>query len=165
MRVLYYSRTRRTDLEARAPIRYVDFETLLRESDFVSIHVSLSAETRHLFSTPQFKAMKRTAFLINAARGPIVDQRALYEACRDGEIAGAGLDVTDPEPIPMDDPLLTLPNVVVVPHIGSATLATRTRMGTLAAENIAAVLIGRRPPTPLNPEVLEAALRAPGAAG
>ena len=165
MRVLYYSRTRRTDLEARAPIRYVDFETLLRESDFVSIHVSLSAETRHLFSTPQFKAMKRTAFLINAARGPIVDQRALYEACRDGEIAGAGLDVTDPEPIPMDDPLLTLPNVVIVPHIGSATLATRTRMGTLAAENIAAVLTGRRPPTPLNPEVLEAALRAPGAAG
>ena len=164
MRVLYYSRTRRTDLEARAPIQYVDFEALLRESDFVSIHVSLSAETRHLFSTPQFRAMKRSAILVNAARGPIVDQAALYEACKDGQIAGAGLDVTDPEPIPPDDPLLSLPNVVVLPHIGSATLATRTRMGTMAAENIAAVLTGRRPPSPLNPEVLEAALKAPGAA-
>jgi glyoxylate reductase len=98
--------------------------------------------------------MKRTAFLINAARGPIVDQRALYEALRDGLIAGAALDVTDPEPIPMDDPLLTLDNCLILPHIGSASVATRTRMATLAAENIAAFLTGYRPPTPVNPEVL-----------
>jgi glyoxylate reductase len=108
--------------------------------------------------------MKPTAVLINTARGAVVDQQALYEACKNGQIAGAGLDVTDPEPIPLDDPLLTLPNVVVLPHIGSASLATRTRMGAMAAENIAAVLTGRQPPSPLNPEVLEAALQAPGAA-
>lgn len=154
MTVLYHSRTRKLDLEAQAPIRYVPLDVLLGESDFVSIHCTLTAETRHLFSTAQFAAMKRTAFLVNAARGPIVDQAALYAACRDGVIAGAGLDVTDPEPMPMDDPLLTLPNVTVVPHVGSATRATRARMGTLAAANIAAVLTGSEPPTPLNPEVL-----------
>lgn len=99
--------------------------------------------------------MKRTACLINAARGPIVDQRALHLALRDGLIAGAALDVTDPEPLPQDDPLLTLENCFVVPHIGSASIATRTRMATLAAENIAAFLSGQRPPTPVNPEVLE----------
>jgi glyoxylate reductase len=154
MRVLYYSRTRRTDLEAQAPIQYVDFSTLLRESDFVSVHVALNAETRHLFSTPQFAQMKRTAYLVNAARGPIVDQLALFEACRDGTIAGAALDVTDPEPIAADDPILSLPNVLVVPHVGSATLATRTRMAVLAARNVAAVLTGQTPPTPLNPEAL-----------
>ncbi len=155
MRVLYYDVNRRPDLEAQAPIEYVDFATLLREGDFVSVHVDLNPSTRHLFSTQQFKLMKRTAYLVNAARGPIVDPRALYEACRSGEIAGAGLDVTEPEPIPPDDPLLTLPNVLVLPHIGSASHDTRRKMGTLAAENIAAVLAGRRPPTPLNPEVLE----------
>ena len=94
--------------------------------------------------------MKRTAFLINAARGPIVDQRALYEALRDGVIAGAALDATDPEPIPRDDPLLTLENCLIVPHVGSASIATRIRMATLAAENIAEFLSGRRPPTPAN---------------
>jgi glyoxylate reductase len=154
MRVLYYSRTRRTDLEARAPIEFVDFETLLRQSDFVSVNVALTAETRDMFSTWQFQLMQPSAILINSARGPIVDQHALYVACRDGVIAGAGIDVTDPEPIPLDDPLLTLPNVVVLPHIASATALTRLKMGQLAAENIAAVLAGREPPTPINPEVL-----------
>ena len=98
--------------------------------------------------------MKPTAFLVNAARGPIVDARALYEALRNKVIAGAALDVTDPEPLPADDPLLTLDNCLVVPHVGSASIATRTRMATLAAENIAAFLSGQRPPTPVNPEVL-----------
>jgi glyoxylate reductase len=98
--------------------------------------------------------MKPTAFLINGARGPIVDQRALYEALRDGLIAGVALDVTDPEPIPQDDPLLSLENCLILPHIGSASIATRTRMATLAAENIVAFLSGNRPPTPVNPEVL-----------
>lgn len=155
MRILYTNRGRNAEAEERFGCARVDLPTLLRESDFVVILVPLSSETRHLFSTPQFELMKRSAFLINAARGPIVDQRALYEALRNGVIAGAGLDVTDPEPIPHDDPLLTLENCLIVPHVGSASIATRTRMATLAAENIAAFLAGRRPPTPVNAEVLE----------
>jgi glyoxylate reductase len=98
--------------------------------------------------------MKKSAYLINIARGAVVDQQALYEACRTGDIAGAALDVTDPEPLPTSSPLLTLSNVLVVPHVGSATIATRIRMGTLASENIVAVLAGTRPPTPVNPEIL-----------
>jgi glyoxylate reductase len=103
-----------------------------------------------MFSTPQFEAMKRTAYLINVARGGLVDQAALYAACRDGIIAGAALDVTDPEPMRETDELLKLPNVIVVPHIGSSTIATRIRMGTLASENVVAVLSNRHPPTPVN---------------
>lgn len=154
MRVLYSNRGRNAEAEERLGCTRVDLPTLLCESDFVVVLVPLSAETRHLLSTPQFQLMKRTAFLINAARGPIVDSRALYEALRDGVIAGAALDVTDPEPIPHDDPLLTLENCLIVPHVGSASVATRTRMATLAAENIAAFLSGRRPLTPVNVEVL-----------
>jgi glyoxylate reductase len=154
MRVLYCSRRPHPELEARAPVTRVDLESLLRESDFVSIHVALTPETHHMFSTAQFKAMKKSAYLINIARGAVVDQQALYEACRTGDIAGAALDVTDPEPLPTSSPLLTLSNVLVVPHVGSATIATRIRMGTLASENIVAVLAGTRPPTPVNPEIL-----------
>jgi glyoxylate reductase len=155
MRVVYVSTRPHPELEALAPVTRVDLDTLLRESDFVSIHVALTPHTRHLFSTVQFNAMKKTAYLINVARGAVVDQQALFEACRDGAIAGAAIDVTDPEPMRANDPLLTLPNVVVVPHIGSSTIGTRIRMGTLASENIVAVLTGARPPTPVNPEVLD----------
>lgn len=155
MRVLYYDTIRRPELEQRFGYGYVDLETLLRESDFVTIHVDLNESTRKMIDATRLAMMKPTAYLINAARGPIVDSRALYEALRDGKIAGAALDVTDPEPIPMDDPLLTLPNVIICPHIASASVTTRTRMATLAAENILAVLQGKRPPTPLNPEVLD----------
>jgi len=155
MRILYTSRTRKREAEETLGCIPVDLTTLLHESDFVTVHVPLTSETRHLLSTPQFKLMKRTAFLINVARGPIVDQQALYAALRDGLIAGAALDVTDPEPIPLADPLLSLNNCLILPHIGSASIATRTRMATLAAENIVAFLAGRRPPTPVNPEVLE----------
>lgn len=155
MRVLYTNRGRNPEAEEQFGCTRVDLLTLLRESDFVVVLAPLSSETRHLFSTPQFTLMKRSAFLINAARGPIVDQRALYEALRDRMIAGAALDVTDPEPIPPDDPLLSLNNCLIVPHVGSASIATRTRMATLAAENIAAFLSGHRPPTPVNAEVLE----------
>src|SRR5213594_4162587 len=155
MRILYTSHTRKREEEDTLGCIPVDLATLLRESDFVTVHVPLTSETRHLLSTPQFKQMKRTAFLINVARGPIVDQQGLYAALRDGLIAGAALDVTDPEPIPLDDPLLSLNNCLILPHIGSASIATRTRMATLAAENIVAFLAGRRPPTPVNPEVLE----------
>jgi phosphoglycerate dehydrogenase-like enzyme len=155
MRILYTSRTRKREAEETLRCIPVDLPTLLRESDFVSVHVPLTPETHHLLSTPQFRLMKRTAYLINVARGPIVDQRALYVALRDGLIAGAALDVTDPEPIPPNDPLLSLKNCLIIPHIGSASLATRTRMAVLAAGNIVAFLEGRRSPTPVNPEVLE----------
>jgi len=150
MRVLYYSAHRHPELEAQAPVSFVDLEALLRESDFVTLHAAFTPATRHMLSTAQFKLMKKTAYLINVARGGLIDQRAVYEACRDSEIAGAALDVTDPEPMPRDDPLLTLPNVIVVPHIGSATVATRIRMGTLASDNIVAVLKGATPPTAVN---------------
>ncbi len=150
MRVLYSSAHRHPELEAQAPLAYVDLETLLRQSDFVSIHAALTPATRHMFSTDQFKLMKRSAYLINVARGGLVDQHAVLAACRDGDIAGAALDVTDPEPIAVDDALLTLSNVIVVPHIGSATIATRIRMGALASDNIVAVLSGTTPPTPVN---------------
>ncbi len=154
MRVLYHNRARNKEAEEQLGCTWVDVDTLLSESDFVVVLVPLGPQTRQLISTPQLKNMKPTAFLVNAARGPIVDPHALYAALRDKVIAGAALDVTDPEPLPADDPLLTLDNCLVVPHVGSASIATRTRMATLAAENIAAFLSGRRPPTPVNPEVL-----------
>jgi glyoxylate reductase len=150
MRVLYYSAHRHPEREAEAPVAFVERETLLEQSDFVSLHAALTPATRHMLSAPQFKMMKSSAYLINVARGGLVDQDAVYAACRDGEIAGAALDVTDPEPMTPDHPLLKLPNVVVVPHIGSATIATRIRMGTLASENVVAVLHGTPPPTPVN---------------
>jgi glyoxylate reductase len=150
MRVLYYSRTRREDLEREHRYEYASLDSLLTESDYVSIHLALNDSTRHLFGAKQFKKMKPTGILINTGRGPLVDQHALYVALRDGEIAAAALDVTDPEPIPMDDPLLTLDNCIITPHVGSASFATRTRMATLAAENIAAVLSGKPPITPVN---------------
>ena len=154
MRVLYHNRSQNKDAEEQLGCTRVDMDTLLSESDFVVVLVPLGPQTRQLISTPQLEKMKPTAFLVNAARGPIVDAPALYEALRDNVIAGAALDVTDPEPLPADDPLLTLDNCLVVPHVGSASIATRTRMATLAAENIAAFLSGRRPPTPVNPQVL-----------
>lgn len=156
MRVLYVSKRPHPE---RSGVTFVDLPTLLRESDFVTIHVALTPETRGMFSAPQFALMKKSAYLINVARGAVVDQQALYEACRSGQIAGAALDVTDPEPMLASDPLLGLPNVTVVPHIGSSTVATRVRMGTLASENIAAVLAGSPPPTPVNPQVFDS-LRA-----
>ena len=155
MRVLYTSRSRRREAEEKLGCVPVDLPTLLRESDFLTVLVPLTPDTRRMLSTAQFALMKPTAFLVNAARGAIVDQRALYAALRDGLIAGAALDVTDPEPIPRDDPLLSLENCLILPHIGSASIATRTRMATLAAENLAAFLSGNRPPTPVNPQVLE----------
>lgn len=150
MRVIYSNRTRREDLEQSEGYEYAPLDSLLPSSDFVSLHVALSPETRHIIGAEQLKRMKPSAFLINTGRGGLVDQRALYEALRNGEIRGAALDVTDPEPIPMDDPLLTLDNCIITPHVGSASFATRTRMATLAAENIVAVLTGKPAPTPVN---------------
>lgn len=155
MRVIYNDVVRREDLEQELGLEYADFETVLKESDFVSLHVPYMPATHHLISTDQFASMKESAILINTARGAIVDPQALYTALKSGEIWAAGLDVTEPEPIPMDDPLLTLDNCLIAPHIASASFNTRNDMSELAANNILAALSGKRPPTILNPEVLE----------
>lgn len=155
MRILYYDVVRRQDLEKELGIEFTDLENLLRNADFVSIHTPLIPETRQLMNRERFRLMKPTAILINTARGPVVDTQALYEALRDGVIAGAGLDVTDPEPLPPDHPLLTLDNFLVVPHIASASVATRAQMAVMAAQNLIAGLKGEKPPYCVNPEVLE----------
>jgi glyoxylate reductase len=155
MKILYYSRHRQEALEKELGVEYVSFDELLRRSDFISIHVPLTAETRHLFNAEAFAKMKPTAVLVNTARGPIVDEAALYAALKTGRIAAAGLDVMDPEPPSPDNPLLTLNNVILLPHIGSASIATRTRMATMAAENAAAALRGELPPNLVNPEAWE----------
>jgi glyoxylate reductase len=122
---------------------------LLAGADFVSIHCPLTPETRHLIDADALRAMKPTAILINTARGPIVDQKALLEALLNGTIGGAALDVTDPEPPPPDDPLLSAPNLIIVPHIGSATHSAREQMATLAVDNLLAALDGRPMPHPV----------------
>jgi len=153
MRILYYDIVRRQELEEEMGVEYTDMDTLLRESDFVTLHTILSPETHHLIGERELRLMKRTAILINTARGPIVDPKALYQALKEGWIAYAALDVTEPEPIPLDDPLLTLDNLVIAPHIASASHATRTRMATMAAANLIAGLRGERLPNCVNPEV------------
>jgi glyoxylate reductase len=124
--------------------------TLLNRSDFVSLHCPLTPATHHLIDAAALGAMKPSAILINTARGPIVDQAALIEALHNGEIAGAALDVTDPEPPPPDDPLLSAPNLIVAPHIGSATHTAREAMATLAVDNLLAALDGRSMPHPVH---------------
>lgn len=133
-----------------------DLATLLRESDFVSLHTPLIPETRHLINARSLRTMKKTAYLVNAARGPVVDEAALVQALREGWIAGAGIDVFEEEPT-VHPGLIGLPNVVLAPHIASASFETRLKMATLAVENCLAVLEGRTPPTPVNPEVLNRA--------
>jgi glyoxylate reductase len=134
---------------------YVEFDTLLESSDFVTLHCLLNDETRGLIGKAELARMKPSAVLINTSRGPVVDQAALVEALQKGEIAAAGLDVTDPEPMPADHPLLSLPNVVILPHIGSASVATRTKMAQMAADNLIAGLRGERLPNCANPEVYD----------
>jgi glyoxylate reductase len=135
--------------------RFVPFEELLAESDGISLHVNLTDETRHLIDAAALARMKRTAILINTSRGPVVDSMALFDALRDGLIFGAALDVTDPEPLPADHPLLTLDNCLVVPHIASASRATRGKMAEMAAANLLAGLRGQRLPNCVNPEVYD----------
>ncbi|HZQ08031.1 MAG TPA: D-glycerate dehydrogenase [Anaerolineae bacterium] len=159
MRVLYYDQYRREDLEQSMGVTFVDMDTLLRESDFVSIHTDLNASTRHLFNANAFSKMKTTAILINSARGPIVDPNALYDALSAGKIRAAALDVTEPEPINMDSPLVHMPNCLIVPHIASASIATRGKMAEIAAKNLIAGVNGERLVTPVNPEVYEKGIR------
>ena len=142
MRVLYHRRHDSPVAESLGAVQ-VDFETLLRESDFVSLHVPLTEQTYHLLDARAFRLMKKSAILINTARGGVVDPDALYSALKNGEIAFAALDVTEPEPIPADSPLLTLENVVIAPHLGSATHTTRDKMAVMAAENLLAGVFGK----------------------
>lgn len=153
MRVLYYDKVQNEALEQAVGAARVDLDTLLRESDFISIHVNLDATTHHLIGARELALMKPTAYLINTSRGPVVDEVALVEALRQRRIAGAGLDVFENEPA-LAPGLAELDNVVILPHIGSATIGTRTRMATLAATNLLAALRGERPPNIVNPEVL-----------
>ena len=156
MRVIYHDAARATPEEERhSEVEYVDREALFRESDFLSIHVPLNDHTRHLVGSAEFELMKPTAVLVNTSRGPVVDEHALAAALENGQISSAGLDVFENEPV-VEPRLLALDNVVLVPHIGSASIDTRTRMCTMAAENVAAVLTGHRPPNPVNPEILDA---------
>ena len=151
MKVIYYDAYRRQDLEQQYGYEYRgSVEDVLREADFVSLHTPLLEETRHLMNKERFGLMKRTAILINSSRGPVVDPDALYDALKDGTIWAAGLDVTEPEPLPSTHKLLTLDNCLVVPHIASASIKTRDAMSELAADNIINVLSGRAPKTPVN---------------
>ena len=156
MKVLYHDAIRREELEREMGVEYVSsLSELLSRSDFISVHAPLNGETRKLIGTAEFSVMKSTAILVNTSRGPVVDQRALYEALKSGRIAGAAIDVAEVEPIPMDDPLLTLDNIVITPHIASATGATRDKMAIKAAENLVAGVKGERLPHCVNPEVYE----------
>lgn len=143
MKVLYHNRTRNEQAERELGATYVDLDTLLGQSDFVSVHTPLDPATKGLFNAAAFAKMKPTAIFINTARGPVHVQRDLYEALQSGQIFAAGLDVTDPEPILRDDPLLTLPNCVIAPHIASATIQTRNGMADIAADNLLAGVAGR----------------------
>jgi len=132
-----------------------DLETLLREADFVSLHVPLTSDTAHLINADALGKMKSNAILVNTSRGPIIDHQALYEALRAGRIGAAALDVTEPEPLGVDSPLLQLDNCIVLPHLGSASKRTREQMAMLAAKNLLAGLRGERLPHCVNPEVYD----------
>ncbi len=156
MRIVYHDLHRAdTEVEREFGATFLPLEELLAQADVVSLHVNLTPDTRHLMNAERLGWMKPSAILVNTSRGPVIDQRALFDALRDGVLAAAALDVTDPEPIPLDDPLLTLENCLVVPHIASASRATRGKMAEMAAANLLAGVRGERLPTPVNPEVYE----------
>ncbi|UCC34059.1 MAG: D-glycerate dehydrogenase [Candidatus Bathyarchaeota archaeon] len=155
MRILYHDVVPRPNLEKELGAEPQDLETLLREADFISVHAPLLKETYHLIDEAKLKLMKKTAYLMNNSRGPVVDEEALYKALKEEWIAGAALDVFEQEPTPQNNPLLTLDNVVVAPHISSSSHETRSRMAEMVAENLTAFFEGRRPPNLVNPEVLE----------
>jgi glyoxylate reductase len=146
VKMIYYDVVRRQDLEAQYGVTYVTFEELLKTSDIISVHVPLLPTTRGILSTKQFKMMKPTAIVVNTSRGPVIDQKALTEALKAKTIAGACLDVFEQEPIPLGEELLTMENVIVAPHMASATWETRRKMAERCAESIRAYLEGKRPP-------------------
>jgi glyoxylate reductase len=155
MSVLYFDVYKpSSDVEQVLNAAYRDLDELLAEADFISVHVALTPETRHLFGAEQFRKMKPTAVLVNTSRGPVIDEAALVEALREGQLFGTGLDVFENEP-EVHPGLVDLDNAVVIPHLGSATVETRDAMGMVAVDNVTAALEGRRPPTLLNREVWE----------
>jgi len=154
MKIIYYDVVRRPN-EAELGIEYIEnIPTLLSMSDFVSIHVPLSKETRRLIGAKELSFMKPTAILVNASRGSVVDQKALYEALKQKQIRGAAVDVTEVEPIPPDDPLLTLDNIIITPHVGTQTGETGVKMSVLGAENLVAGLKGEPMPNCVNCHLL-----------
>jgi len=155
MKVLYHDVVRRPDFEKEYNIQFTEVDTLFKTADFVTINVPLTKETHHLVNEDKLRKMKKTAYLVNNARGPIVDEKALYKALKEGWIAGAALDVFEQEPTPKENPLLKLDNVVVAPHISSASYETRSRMAEMVAENLDAFFEGKTPPNLVNPEVLK----------
>jgi len=156
MRIVYHDLQRvPKSVEAEFDATFMTLEGVLHESDFVSLHTVLSPETKGLINRERLGWMKKTAVLVNTARGPVVDSIALADALKNGTIAAAALDVTDPEPIPVDHPLVGLDNCLIVPHIASASRATRSKMASMAAANLLAGVRGERLPTPVNPEVYD----------
>ncbi len=153
MKILYHDTNRQPAAESQLRAEYRELDDLLAEADFISLHVSLNPGTIGLIDTSAFAKMKSNAVLINTARGPVIDPEALYEALKNGKIAAAALDVTDPEPLPAEHQLLTLPNLLIAPHIASATVTSRTQMALIAAENLIAGVNGICPPNCVNPEV------------
>jgi glyoxylate reductase len=154
MHVLYHDPYAKEDAFAQeVGAEYVDLRTLYSEADFISVHTPLTEATYHLLNAEAFRLTKPTAILINTARGPVVDPDALYHALTQNQLAAAALDVTEPEPIPEDSPLLTLDNLIITPHIASASVATRNKMATMAAANLIAGLKGQRLPYCANPQV------------
>jgi glyoxylate reductase len=156
MKVLYFDTVRRPELEQSLGVQYASMDELLKESDFVTLHCNLTEQTKNLLGEKELRSMKKTAILINAARGPLVDPAALYKACSEKWIWGAGLDVYVKEPVPLDEPLLTLTNVTTVPHIASASRAARDGMARKSASNLLAALQGKKPQDLVNPEVWKA---------
>ena len=153
MKVIYYDAFRQKPaVEKRLGVQYKRFDSVIKQADIITVHTPLMKETIHLINAKILKAMKKTAYLVNTSRGPIVDEAALARALRRGDIAGAGIDVFEEEP-KVHPELVKCRNAVITPHIASATIETRTAMGTLAASNLIAVLNGKKPPTSVNPEV------------
>ena len=156
MKVLYNDVIRRPDFEKEYGIEFVEMDYLFKNADFITVNVPLMKETFHLVNEQKLKMMKKTAYIINNARGPVVDEKALYKALKEGWIAGAGLDVFEQEPTTMDNPLLKLDNVVVAPHISSASFETRARMAEMVADNLIAFFEGKTPPNLVNTDVAKA---------
>ena len=155
MRILYHSRNRRPEAEAQYGLVYATLDDLLSQSDYVSLHCPLTPETRHLINAEALQKMKPTAILVNISRGPVVDTDAIVQALREGWIGGAALDVVDPEPIPDDHPLMSMDNVTLTPHIGSASVLSRRAMSIMAAQNLVNGLNGRRLVHCANPELYD----------
>jgi lactate dehydrogenase-like 2-hydroxyacid dehydrogenase len=153
MSIIYVSRSQKPVIEKAFSARKVELNKLFEQSDIISLHAPLNPETYHMVNQDAFRRMKSSAMLINTARGGEVDTGALYQALSTGQIKAAGLDVTDPEPLPPDHPLYSLPNCVILPHIGSATERTRKRMAEMTCENLIAGLYGEKLPYCVNPEI------------